>query len=275
MNEFCSLPMAISAGPEGTPYAYGCFFFDFYLHDYPNSPPKAKFLTTGGSTVRFNPNLYSCGKVCLSLLGTWSGPTWEPNKSTFLQVLISIQGLVMVEDPYFNEPGFEGYRQQHKKQAQAYNQNIRKQTLKWAIEDPLRNAMETLEVKDLTSVPSVRSDEYHKKSKSTTMPTSSIQGYPEFAIVVVMHFAQMAKEIEVQLQEWTKHDKSLKNQTIVIRDLLNRAKKHSQGVAAVDVGSLKPAARPTHKMNNEVRICQIKSTSNRDDSESSEVIEIL
>ena len=25
--------------------------------------------TTGGGSVRFNPNLYNCGKVCLSLLG--------------------------------------------------------------------------------------------------------------------------------------------------------------------------------------------------------------
>lgn len=30
--------------------------------------------TTGGGKVRFNPNLYNNGKVCLSLLGTWSGP---------------------------------------------------------------------------------------------------------------------------------------------------------------------------------------------------------
>ena len=27
----------------------------------------------GSGTVRFNPNLYQNGKVCLSLLGTWSG----------------------------------------------------------------------------------------------------------------------------------------------------------------------------------------------------------
>lgn len=26
------------------------------------------------------------GKVCLSLLGTWSGPGWMPGKSTLLQV---------------------------------------------------------------------------------------------------------------------------------------------------------------------------------------------
>ena len=47
--------------------------FDFSLDDYPNKPPEAEFLTTGGGTAVFNPNLYSCGKVCLSLLGTWEG----------------------------------------------------------------------------------------------------------------------------------------------------------------------------------------------------------
>lgn len=47
---------------------------------------QVQFLTTGGGRVRFNPNLYDCGKVCLSLLGTWSGPSWEPGVSTLLQV---------------------------------------------------------------------------------------------------------------------------------------------------------------------------------------------
>lgn len=45
--------------------------------------------TTGQGTVRFNPNLYHCGKVCLSLLGTWSGSqgeNWDPAGSTLLQV---------------------------------------------------------------------------------------------------------------------------------------------------------------------------------------------
>lgn len=43
------------------------------------------FLTTGGGRVRFNPNLYNCGKVCLSLLGTWAGPGWDPAASTLIQ----------------------------------------------------------------------------------------------------------------------------------------------------------------------------------------------
>lgn len=34
---------------------------------------------------------YNNGKVCLSLLGTWAGPSWQPGQSTLLQVLVSIQ----------------------------------------------------------------------------------------------------------------------------------------------------------------------------------------
>ena len=144
---FFSLFHYLFSGPEDTTYANGCFFFDFNLDDYPHKAPKANFLTTGGSTVRFNPNLYNCGKVCLSLLGTWEGPGWVPNQSTFLQVLVSIQGLILVADPYFNEPGYErlGNTPNGRKQSEAYNVNIRRQTLKFAIAEPLRLALDTLE----------------------------------------------------------------------------------------------------------------------------------
>ena len=66
-------------------------------------PPKVKNLTTGGGSVRFNPNLYNDGKVCLSLLGTWAGPGWDPAMSSALQVLVSIQSQVMTALPWFNE----------------------------------------------------------------------------------------------------------------------------------------------------------------------------
>ena len=46
------------------------------------------------------------GKVCLSLLGTWQGPGWVPGKSTLLQVLISIQSMILCDEPYLNEPGW-------------------------------------------------------------------------------------------------------------------------------------------------------------------------
>jgi ubiquitin-protein ligase len=61
-------------GSNGTPYGHGAFLFDVYFDDtYPLTPPKVNLTTTGYGKVRFNPNLYSCGKVCLSLLGTWRG----------------------------------------------------------------------------------------------------------------------------------------------------------------------------------------------------------
>lgn len=50
-------------------------------------------------------SLYNCGKVCLSLLGTWQGSqgeSWNAKTSTFLQVMISIQSLIFVPQPYFN-----------------------------------------------------------------------------------------------------------------------------------------------------------------------------
>jgi hypothetical protein len=52
-------------------------------------PPQVQLRTTGGGQVRFNPNLYNCGKVCLSLLGTWAGDRgeqWNSDVSTMLQV---------------------------------------------------------------------------------------------------------------------------------------------------------------------------------------------
>ena len=99
----------IISGPSGTPYSNGLFLFDaIFPEDYPQVPPKVNLKTTGGGSVRFNPNLYNNGKVCLSLLGTWQGvqgETWDARTSTFLQVIVSIQSLIFVPDPYFNEPG--------------------------------------------------------------------------------------------------------------------------------------------------------------------------
>jgi ubiquitin-protein ligase len=96
-------------GPQDTPYANGLFEFDLFCSgDYPKSPPKMLFRTTGKGCVRFNPNLYNNGKVCLSLLGTWPGPGWN-DKSTLLQVLVSIQAFIFVPEPLCNEPDMESW----------------------------------------------------------------------------------------------------------------------------------------------------------------------
>ena len=113
---------ALIVGPVDTPYQNGCFEFDVLLpSNYPASPPKMKLVTTGNGSVRFNANLYANGKVCLSLLGTWRGPGWDPKRSTLLQVLQSIPWNIMIGEPvagmcWFNEPGYDSGRTGHKTQ---------------------------------------------------------------------------------------------------------------------------------------------------------------
>lgn len=97
---------AAIVGPAGTPYHDGLFFFDVrFPCEYPKCPPKVYYHSGG---LRLNPNLYESGKVCLSLLNTWWGKgceKWGKSSSSMLQVLVSIQGLVLNDRPYFNEPG--------------------------------------------------------------------------------------------------------------------------------------------------------------------------
>lgn len=132
-------------GPDDTPYNNGCFEFDVYFPpDYPNAPPYINLETTGNHTVRFNPNLYNDGKVCLSVLNTWHGrpeEKWNSQTSSFLQVLVSIQSLILVSEPYFNEPGYERSRGTPSGTASSreYDANIRQATVKWAMLEQLKN----------------------------------------------------------------------------------------------------------------------------------------
>ena len=56
-----------------------------------------------------------------------------------MQVLVSIQSMILVDDPYYNEPGYEAQRNslQHIQQAQAYNHNIQRCTVQHAMLDNL------------------------------------------------------------------------------------------------------------------------------------------
>jgi len=152
-HSFCALrvdeegPEALRAmisGPTGTPYESGLFAFDILVPpQYPAKPPKCNLMTTGSGTFRFNPNLYSCGKVCLSLLGTWQGAAneaWDKEHSSLLQLLISIQSLILVEGPFFNEPSYE--RQQGKPEGErrnrAYSNIVRYGTIKHAMTGQLK-----------------------------------------------------------------------------------------------------------------------------------------
>jgi ubiquitin-conjugating enzyme E2 Z len=131
---------ALIHGPTDTPYAFGFFYFLVkFPANYPISPPKVSLLTTGNRTVRFNPNLYREGKVCLSILGTWEGPAWT-TVNTISTVLLSIQSL-MNENPYHNEPGYEKDKlpndSQTKEKVQNYNEVILHETIRVAVIDML------------------------------------------------------------------------------------------------------------------------------------------
>lgn len=95
---------ALIRGPPDTPYE-GCLllFSVQFPSDYPFAPPKVLFLTSDGKT-RFHPNLYVEGKVCLSILGTFSGPSWSGSQS-LSSVLLSILAL-LDSNPLAHEPAY-------------------------------------------------------------------------------------------------------------------------------------------------------------------------
>uniref|UniRef100_A0A8C5ASF8 UBC core domain-containing protein n=1 Tax=Gadus morhua TaxID=8049 RepID=A0A8C5ASF8_GADMO len=116
---------ALIKGPTRTPYEDGLFLFDIQLPNiYPAVPPLFSYLSQVSG--RLNPNLYDNGKVCVSLLGTWIGKGNErwTSKSSLLQVLISIQGLILVNEPYYNEAGFDSDRglQEGYENSRCYNE---------------------------------------------------------------------------------------------------------------------------------------------------------
>ncbi|KAF8165369.1 hypothetical protein B0H34DRAFT_780271 [Crassisporium funariophilum] len=155
---------ALITGPEGTP-----FLFDIFLGpSYNQSPPSVKYMTTNGGKYRFNPNLYADGKVCLSLLGTWQGPGWVAGKSTLLQVLISIQSMILCDEPYLNEPAWS--TSGGSPASRAYSANVRRMVVKTAMLGNLKTPPEP------------------------------------FADIIRTHFRLKARSILKQLDDWLSKD---------------------------------------------------------------------
>lgn len=125
---------ALIIGAENTPYEDGFFYFSINIpQTYPFDHPSAKFETINND-IRFNPNLYECGKVCLSIIGTWTGPKWS-SIQTLHSLLLSIQSL-MNENPINNEPGYETADINDKKSSD-YNEYIRFNKYNFAIYEML------------------------------------------------------------------------------------------------------------------------------------------
>ena len=135
------------------PYKHGFFFFEMtFPQNYPFSSPKVHFKTTQKGKTRFNPNLYSDGKVCLSILGTWSGPPWK-SIMTAKSVLLSIQS-ILCENPLYNEPGFDN---RPKTDSIRYNLIIEHETFRFALYEMLKNPIYP-EFKEIMK-------EYYEKNK--------------------------------------------------------------------------------------------------------------
>jgi ubiquitin-conjugating enzyme E2 Z len=126
---------ALIIGPENTPYQYGYYFFEFkFTEDYPNSPPIVKYLSNDGIT-RFNPNFYISGKVCLSILNTWSGEKWSACQS-LRSVLLTLQTRLN-EYPMLNEPGLD--LSKHNVIVKEYNTVISYKNLEFCIYHYIKN----------------------------------------------------------------------------------------------------------------------------------------
>lgn len=173
-----STPMIIRmlvTGPKDTPYDSSCMIFDFYTPEtYPATCPMVKFMNHGNK--RFNPNLYNCGKVCLSILGqSYVGPSASASEkwnetSRLTTVMISIQSQILIEDPYFNEPGYETNMgtATGDQRTKAYNENIRQYVMDSAMLALLENP----------------------------------KSYPQFEEVIINHFKLKRDYISNMLDKW-------------------------------------------------------------------------
>lgn len=140
-------------GPKDTPYEHAPFVIDLRLGpNFPLAPPIAHFHSWTGGLGRINPNLYEEGKICLSLLNTWPGQSegerWS-EKASILQVLISLMGLVLVKQPFYNEAGFESYGEEklYTRESQQYSEKayvMARGFVKHAISNPVKRLEDIL-----------------------------------------------------------------------------------------------------------------------------------
>ena len=126
--------VAMIIAPEDSVYKNGILYFKIdFPTNYPFSPPKVSYISRG--SIRIHPNLYTgsakdnyLGKVCISILGTWSGPQWTTIMD-ISSVLLSIQSL-LDNNPLDNEPG---YADKHSEIHEKYKECVAYETFRTLI----------------------------------------------------------------------------------------------------------------------------------------------
>jgi hypothetical protein len=88
---------------------------------------------TNDGITRFNPNLYKCGKVCVSILNTWTGDKWS-SCQTINSVLLTLCSLLN-ENPFLNEPG----QTPSSRDCIAFNKSIEYSNIQFAVCKILNN----------------------------------------------------------------------------------------------------------------------------------------
>ena len=168
---------AMIVGPKDTPYEDGFYFFRLtFPKNYPFAPPKAIFETrynTINAKLRFNPNLYANGKVCVSLLGTWSGPQWEPCQSLY-SILLAFQTL-LVEEPLTNEPGYSKVTASQAKKHQNYTAMVAFENYRVAILRMLDHPPEGFEA----FIPIMQQWTHQRATAIETRLTKAVKAEPE------------------------------------------------------------------------------------------------
>ena len=159
---------AMIIGPKGSLYEGGYLFFNItFPNNYPWAPPDVSYVPR--NRIRIHPNIYvgghrNGGKVCLSILGTWSGPKWS-SIMDISTVLLCIQSLLDT-NPLRHEPGYEN---NISKLNTIYNQMI------------TYNTVESLIYKNIKEIP---------------------QGFEEFQKPMIDYFQSHKEPLMDRIKEW-------------------------------------------------------------------------
>ena len=192
---------AMLIGPTDTPYEGGFYFFDInFNNQYPMAPPKVDFCTLN-SNVRFNPNLYKCGKVCLSILGTWSGPGWT-SVMNLITVLIDLQSL-MNDNPIQNEPGYEKRHWKTDEHSASYRTLVAYHNLTVAQFQMMDKTPPGFECfKEIMERRFLKNTEFYEKWRSFMMPIEGTQFVSRYAgMRTIIHANHWSDMIDNKLQE--------------------------------------------------------------------------